>query len=286
VRGTLLTVLHADWPAYPEGDDFLEGLFQLSAFPAATSFVAIDDIDRALLLAADVKGANFENPFAAKNFHIAIWHQDAAELQRRGFIEGIEQGTEQKWFENQWKEFQSKIPAGQSVGMRGPAGEFIPIKGPKLGQYDDDPDSMPFVVVPSGRIAVTAAGREFVRSTIRAQSLDIATHISSKAHKLFELGFFDTCVRDACVQLEDQIKKQIGSQAYGDKLLDAFAEHLRAKKQMLESDFRTFHQELRAVFKWIRNYYMHNLSEVDEASALVILVRISRVYSIVRGAAL
>jgi hypothetical protein len=95
VRGTLLTVIHADWPAYPEGDDFLEGLFQLTAFPAATSFVAIDDIDRALLLAADVKGANFENPFAAKNFHIAIWHQDAAELQRRGFIEGIKQATEQ-----------------------------------------------------------------------------------------------------------------------------------------------------------------------------------------------
>jgi hypothetical protein len=35
-------------------------------------------------------------------------------LQRRGFIEGIEQATEQKWFENQWKEFHCKIPAGQS----------------------------------------------------------------------------------------------------------------------------------------------------------------------------
>jgi hypothetical protein len=114
VRGTLLTVLHADWPAYPEGDDFLEGLFQLTAFPAGTSFVA------------------------------------------------IEQATEQKWFENQWKEFQSKIPVGQSAGMLGPAGEFIPIKGPQPGQYEDDPDWMPFVTVPSGRITVTAAGREFV----------------------------------------------------------------------------------------------------------------------------
>jgi hypothetical protein len=52
----------------------------------------------------------------------------------------------------------------------------------------------------------------------------------------------------------------------------------------------TFHRRqnmlplsLRAVFKWIRNYYMHNLSEVDEASALVTLVRISRMYSIVLG---
>ena len=35
-RGTLITVHHADWPAYPQGDDFYTPLLQLTAFPPGT----------------------------------------------------------------------------------------------------------------------------------------------------------------------------------------------------------------------------------------------------------
>ena len=83
------------------------------------------------------------------------------------------------------------------------------------------------------------------------------------------------------MQLEHEIKLQIKSDAWGDRLIDEFVRYLPEKRQLLESTVRTFRQELRSVFKLIRNEYMHNLSEADETSALVILLRISRVRAMV-----
>jgi hypothetical protein len=53
-RGTLLTVHPADWPAYPEGDDFRTPLPNLTGFAPGTEFLVVDDIDQSLLLIADV----------------------------------------------------------------------------------------------------------------------------------------------------------------------------------------------------------------------------------------
>jgi hypothetical protein len=80
VRGSFLTIHHADWPAYPEGEDFCEGLFQFTAFPPGTQFVVIDDCDQALLFMAAVNYARPDiPPRDARNFHIAVWHEDLAQ---------------------------------------------------------------------------------------------------------------------------------------------------------------------------------------------------------------
>ena len=44
--------------------------------------------------------------------------------------------------------------------------------------------------------------------------MDINTAISPKVARLYELGFFDTCIREACVQLEHEIKETIKSNAW------------------------------------------------------------------------
>lgn len=86
------------------------------------------------------------------------------------------------------------------------------------------------------------------------------------------------------MQLEHEIKVQIHSEQWGDKLTDLFVNTLRTNKKTLESNVRTLRQELRAIFKLIRNDYMHNLVDADEATAYTILFRIARIRSLIASA--
>jgi hypothetical protein len=52
--------------------------------------------------------------------------------------------------------------------------------------------------------------------------MDFSTAISFKVARLFDLGFFDTCIREACVQLEQEIKDQASSTEWGDKLAESY----------------------------------------------------------------
>ena len=280
VRGTLLTIHHADWPAYPEGDDFRIALLQLTVFPMGTRFVVVDDIDSSLLLVADVRRRVPGKPFDPKNFHIAVWYQDLVELDRRGFVDGVKCVTERAWHQHKWDELLSKCPQGATLGFKHPHGRFVPLPEPSLDDYEDDEEWSPFVVCPSGRISVTSEGRQFLLAHLRTEQMDISNDISAKVAHLFEMGFYDTCIREACVQLEHEIKSAIDSRAWGDRLTDSFMKALGNQGQFLESSIRTFRQELRTVFKFIRNDYMHNLSGADEISAYAILFRIARLRSV------
>jgi len=91
------------------------------------------------------------------------------------------------------------------------------------------------------------------------------------------MGLLD--LKTACVQLEYEIKTELGLQQYGDRLAESFINKLRSTKNYLESDIRMFRQELRGLFKLIRNEYMHNLVDADVIVACAILFRIARVRS-------
>jgi hypothetical protein len=86
-RGTLLTIHHADWPTYPEGDDFYTPLLQLTVFPPGTEFLVISDIDQSYLFAADVEGKSLDDPYNEKHYHVAIWYEDLRELLQRDMID-------------------------------------------------------------------------------------------------------------------------------------------------------------------------------------------------------
>jgi hypothetical protein len=283
VRGTILTVHHADWPAYPQGDDFRVPLLHLTAFPPGTKFIVADDIDQSLLLIADVQRSKPDAPYNAKNFHIAVWHEDLRELDKRGFINGIEAVSERQWQEEQWKKLMSSVPEGAHIGYKGHDGEFIPIREPNFDDYEDDVDWSGFVVSRGGAVRITDEGRRFLLAELRAEHLDLADAIGDRVAHLFGIGYYDACIREACVQLEHEIKTCTGSEAWGDQLVEAFVGKMRAERIFLESYVRTFRQELRTVFKFIRNDFMHNLREADEASAHAILFRIARVRSMLSG---
>uniref|UniRef100_Q01TP9 Uncharacterized protein n=1 Tax=Solibacter usitatus (strain Ellin6076) TaxID=234267 RepID=Q01TP9_SOLUE len=220
------------------------------------------------------------NPFDLQNFHVAVWYEDLAELHNRDFISGITCVTEREWQIRKWEHLRSLAPAGSEFGYEDPNGRFVPLDEPSFQEFDDDANWRSFVVSDEGRISVTDKGCRFMLNELQAENVDFSTTISPKVARLFGLGFFDTCIREACVQLEHEIKVRIGSADYGEKLTQSFISTLRAKSGLLESYVRTFRQELRTVFKFIRNDYMHNLLEADEVTAYSILFRIGRIRSV------
>lgn len=275
-RGSLFTIHHGNWPTYPSGDNWLEPLFQFTAFAPGTGFVEVDDIDRALLLVADVPCGQLAKPLDERNFHVAVWHSDLLELQRRGLIEGIVPTTESAWEKLQWEKVAGK---GKKLLYKATDGTWHEIEPPLPDPKEDEENWKPFVTLPSGRMVVTKAGREAVRAAILEQQPDFGASLSPRIKALYELRYFDVCIREACVQLEHEIKVKLGSQAWGDRLTEAYIGLLRGRGGLLESQVRNYRQELRAVFKLIRNDFMHNLSDADEASALTILIRVARARS-------
>lgn len=282
VRGTLLTVHHADWPAYPQGEDFRATLLQLTAFPVDTAFKAMDHIDRSALLIACVRGARVQDPFSTNNFHIAAWYNDLIELDKRGFIEGIVRVSERQWHEAFWRKLLSEIPAGAQLGYTGSDGIYRRLDPPDFESYSNDPEYYEFVLCRDDKVTVTGEGRTFVQQELGELKAGIVASVGDRVCELFERAYYDTCIREACVQLEHEIRGQTRSDAFGDKLVELFVETIRSEKRHLESHIRTVRQELRALFKFIRNEFMHNLLDADRAATLAILFRVARLRNLLQ----
>jgi hypothetical protein len=80
-------VLHADWPAYPNGHGYKQVLATLAEFPTDVEFYPVDNIDRCTLFVADKIPKN--EPYNKNLYHIAIWNEDLRECADRNLIEGI-----------------------------------------------------------------------------------------------------------------------------------------------------------------------------------------------------
>lgn len=274
VRGSILTVHHCNWPAYPQGEDFRETLFYLTGFPQQTEFVEIDDCDHSILFAADVSCGRLNEPYHHQNFHVCAWHEDLIAMQDKGFITGIEPVTENTHAYRRWKNTLRENKTDKLyVNINGDLRE---VPGP-VRESEGEDKLRNWVLLPSKRISVTDAGIQFVVNEIRETNIDFGATISPVVLKLLNEGLFDTAVREACVTLEHVIKAKLKSNKFGDRLTDEFLNYLRDEESILESSLRTYHQELRTVFKLVRNLFMHNINTIDESAAIVLMFRISRV---------
>ena len=167
-RGSLFTIHHADWPAYPQGENFYVALMQLTAFPPGTDFVVVDDIDRSFLLVADVEGRKLEDLYDEKHFHIAVWHEDLLEMSSRGMVDGVGNASERKWQEEYWKRFMESLPGGEQPYYEW-EGQRIPVSAPNFEEYEDDEDFPTHVVCPDRRLRITDGGRLTLLAELRKE---------------------------------------------------------------------------------------------------------------------
>lgn len=273
VRGSPFTVHHYDWPTYPTGEDFLETLLQLTGFPKETEFVEVEDGDGSILFIADIARSKLSDPFNECNFHVCAWHGDLAEMCARGFVEGVTRVSESGHRQHKWDDTLASNRA-EKVFFK-VDGELIEIT-PPVRDYEEE-ESLDWVVLPTKRITVTRAGFEFIAKEIESVDVDFLSTLSPRITELMRCKFYDTAVREGCVSLEHSIKKRLDSDTWGSQLTDDFCEYIRREEKVLESWLRAYSQELRTIFKFIRNLYMHNLVTIDESTAMSLLFRISRV---------
>jgi len=262
VRGTLWSIHHATWSAYPQGDDFYTPLLQMTAFPPDTEFVVVDDIDQSFLLVADVEKKKLDNPYDERHFHVAIWYEDLRELRTKGMAEGVEKDRRREDYGWRWGQDEEEENSGSEP-------DFL----------NADDELRAYVWATGNRLWITYSGRNALLTELRKSEAELHKDAGERVSNLFKLGYYDTAIREACVQLEDEIKKYLNVELYGKKLTEKFVAQLLKEKKILESYVRTFRQELRTVFKFIRNDFMHNLREADEAAAYAMLFRITRARS-------
>lgn len=280
-RGSLLTILHYNWPAYPIGEDYFETLLSFSLFPAGTDFIEIDNGDGSILFAAHINGLNERNLYDDKNFHIGAWHSDLLEMNNLGLITGVKSANDFELELDTWNKMVKRIGTEQLFCEFN--GQIQKINPPSQSQdFDNEDDFRCFAIVPESTICLTPKAFLHVREKVSELSCDFITDISPVVRSLYDLGHYEPAVRQAVVTLEDSIRRLLGSTRIGSKLGEEFIQHLRNEANILESSVRSYSQELRMVFRFIRNEYAHNIVQIDETGALVLLLRIYRVLSKLR----
>lgn len=287
-RGRL--AIHANWPAYPCGESWREPLYRLTAFPAGTDFVVVDDLDGAVLLAADVPCAKLADPLHEANFHIGVWHEDLIELSRSGLIEGAKPTNLEEWKSREKAALRASVREltgdlrGSEPTLHARIGDRMIDVSSLLASEECEDEDLPDAphtrcLFPSGRIRTSTRSAELVETELARLQPDVPSLISPRVSRIFEMGFYDTAVREACVELEFQIKEVSNSSLYGDKLINHVCAMPRGRKSVLNSWKVNFRQEVRSLFKMTRNPFMHALKDISKAQCLSLLVRVQRVKS-------
>ncbi|MBD2504159.1 TIGR02391 family protein [Anabaena azotica] len=268
--------IHTDWPIYPEEHGANLALLWLTVFKPNTVFKCISDIDRCCLFVAEVNKTNLAKPFDINNFHLAVWHEDILCLAEKGFITGVSAITERRWYEIEY----SKLP--KPAYYRGDDDQLIQINFlENLDEYDDEVDACP--EFSETGITVTNKGWKYITEFLSQEPLNFSATLGERVTKLFDLEYYDTSVREACIGLEVRIKKYLGSQTYGYKLVEEYISQIRTKGSFIESFIKTFRGELRSVFNFIRNDFMHNFIDINRTQANSILIRVSRVTEVMNS---
>ena len=265
--------IHADWPMYPEEHGAELALLWLTAFPPGTVFKLLDDIDRCALMIGEVKYSNRADPFDERNLHVAIWHEDLLELQERGFITGVSPVSERRYEDLK----RSELPQ-ETLYTKLSDGTFKEFSLPSLDDYDNYDLCCPDFA--RSGVLVTVAGRFHIAS-ILPEIFDDSDTLGQRIDKLLELEFYDTAVREACVGFEHFLKTWLASDKWGNTLVEEFMLRLQEKGDLSNTLFRILRSQIRTIFKFIRNDFMHNFIEIDSTQCRSMLFRIARVKSAV-----
>jgi hypothetical protein len=271
-----VVAIHADWPMYPFEHGWQEALLAFGSLPRATRFFQISDIDKCFLFVAEPVPAD-QDPFDQRFSHVAAWHEDMIELFDKSYVDGIELVTEYEAALSHWEKH-------KDLYFEREPGNFVPINLPKLEPEDDFLSQWKTVpVIGSTGISVTEGGRAALGSLLSAEFGNLPEGFRERVEPILAINKTDTAVREGCVLLESTMRQKIGSVQFGQKLVDEFCGRM-LEDGAIPALIKPFKAELKNAFRYIRNDFMHNLRpiELDESKAL--LMRIARLYSVVKAA--
>ena len=283
-------LIHADWPTYPRGMGIASALKNLGSYPSGTKFYPIDDIDKCLLFLnldpVTIKGDIYDD----KKYHMVLWQKDINELQKQGFITGSVAINEFEWELNRFNDFKKKIsPPEDKDGnlllftkdSDGSMKQHV-YKKPVLEDFDIDPDEDPSWCTEWAQIdkwiEVTAKGQEEIKRI--AQEETFSEEIEKIARPLIDLQLYDTAIRESVLLIESKIKGALKSARYGQDLIEEHVKYIVGKNGSIKSAaIKSYRAELRCLFKYIRNEFMHNMKEMSKVETMLVMSKVNDVYT-------
>lgn len=288
-----IIAIHADWPTYPNGIGWELALLYLGNYAKETYFYEISEIDNCTLLLSQ-NPLQLTNPYDSKYLHVAIWHCDLKQLSEKGLIEGVSivnkyeyeyfkfasvkrrmMSTWPKKHMNQFPEDEhGHILTGLNIGDH-----FIEHKiiKPLPELYDEDElEYKDFVIIPE-KFSISEAGWQMIRAL--SQHINLHSDIKELVDPLIFINRYDTAIREASLLVETSIKLFHKVNLFGVKLIDYHINDLIIHNDNFNSAaLKCYRNELRTLFKFIRNDFAHNFHVLHEEQCRMILFRISKVY--------
>lgn len=285
--------IHANWPVFPLDFGWETALETLGNFPEKLWLYEIDNIDECRLFVFE-NPQKYKDPFDKWCFHIAIFDEDLLILKEKGLIKGVytEDEFELEYKLDEFKRFKERLIAQKTKFEEDILGNLLLgkqsiIEKPKKDkQYNEEVDELyglapRRVAIPGGRIRLTERGINLLQE--RSEQFKLDETINNKISPLLEINYFDTAVREAAILTEHKLK-QIHNlthrrDLYGEKLIKHHIKKLIEENNGRETIEINCHSvELRTLFKFIRNDFMHNLKILSRKQCLTLLNRISRTY--------
>jgi len=281
-----IIAIHADWPMYPKGIGWEIALKSMGNFPKGADFYEIDDIDRCKLL-INVDPQKIGDPYNYQNYHLAIWHEDLIELKRKGFIDGVYEKNEYEFKVIEFDKFKKSLGSGAEEDENGnlilyyktEAGDFKEFKyeKPNPNEYEvDDFNYKNCAYIPQ-TIKLTDTGINKIKEI--SQNFTLHPDIEKRVQPLIAIGYYDSVIRETSIMLETKIKEFHSVNFFGQKLIEHHINFLITKNDnFFSAALKCYKGELRTIFKFIRNDFVHNFQVIDSYQCQMILNRINETY--------
>lgn len=277
-RGSYVVAIHANWPAYPPPDKGL-ALYDLGQFPEETGFLRIDEIDQCTLFRA-TSGEIHNDPYDDRDFHVAIWNEDLLELADAGLISGVKTVTEIEKLRAQRAEMEAEIAerlASEGIDVpkdpltktftlhddiRYSLADFWDkriLEAEALIEEWDSWERRDILVETDQAVRLTKAGWTEIATRLANES---SRATKGRLTQLYDLGLYDTAVREGSVMLEATIRDITGIRSSGISLVEAFIKRLRTDSRWPDWAVLRFRSDLRTIFKFVRNQFAHEIVEI------------------------
>ncbi len=288
-----IIAIHADWPAYPNGIGWELALLSLGNYAPKSCFYEISEIDRCTLFLSQ-NPSQLSNPYDSKYLHVAVWHCDLKELSVKGLVEGVAivNKYDYEYFKftvirrkmmSDWpKEYKDQFPEdgqGNILTKVNIGDELIEYKitKPRPEQYNEDELEYRDFIIVSEKFTISEAGWRMIKEL--SQHVNLHPDIGQLVDSFVAINRFDTAVREASLLIETSIKLFHKVDFFGAKLIEHHINELIIHNDNFESAaLKCYRNELRTLFKYIRNDFAHNFHVLSEEQCRIILFRISKVY--------
>lgn len=286
--GVLFEALHADWPAYPGDRSWELALLRLGDFPLGTKFTCVEVMDQAVLFVADVGNKMGDDPYSEKLMHVAVRLEELLELDERGLVNGIELELTLSLDQLHLKrtlgsDLWEEVRSGETVIGAHVDGVFVPYLFPEDEESSDDLDdferysprrSPERVAMFAGSVVTLRPTAEPELERIGRLLLKIPPALEDRILKHLSAGLYDSAIRDAGAALEMRMREYTGTTKFGWQLIEKYVEAVRASDVDYPARLKSLRQELRSIYRFIRNEFAHNLIDLAPGRGYALLSRL------------